>query len=230
MPIVNANGVDLYYEVMGEGPPLVVINGLGGEVSEYKRITGPLAERCRVLAFDNRGAGRSDKPDTPYTVEVMAMDAAAVMDGAGFKGATVMGISMGGRIALELCLQRPDLAGKLVLVSTGARVQNSWVRRLVTSPPPRVLMRSKYPQPKYAFLRQREASKAYDGSARLGEIGVPTLILHGLRDKLAPLAVAQEMHQGIAGSKLVTFKGGHLFFLIREPHRFLKTVADFVAS
>lgn len=65
MPTVEANGINLYYEVHGSGEPLVVINGLGIEITEVESITRPLAEKNKVLTFDNRGAGRSDKPDVP---------------------------------------------------------------------------------------------------------------------------------------------------------------------
>lgn len=228
--MAEVNATNIYYEVQGTGEPLVVIHGLGADVSESRITTDPLAEHFRLLTFDNRGAGRSDKPDVPYSIEMLASDTAELMRAAGFVKASVLGISLGGRIALELALKRPDLVKKLVLVSTGARVQNRWVRAVLTRPPPRVLSRGKYPQPRYAFLRQREASTNYDASERLGDIKGPTLILHGEHDRVAPLAIAEELHRGIAGSELITFKGGHIFFLLRERQRFSKTVQDFVSS
>jgi 3-oxoadipate enol-lactonase len=230
VPSVEASGIRLHYEVHGAGVPLVVVLGLGQDVSESQVTTKPLAEKLRVLTFDNRGAGRSDKPDAPYTIETMARDTAAVIEAAGFGKSSVMGISLGGRIALELTLQRPLLVDKLLLVSTGARVQRTWVRRVLTSPTLRLVSRPSYPQPRYAFIRQREASTNYDATSRLGEIHAPTLIMHGKHDRVAPLTIAQELHQGIAGSKLVTFKGGHLFFLIRERRHFLETATKYVLT
>ena len=100
MATAEVNGINIYYEVAGQGPSLVVINGLGSDVSEVASVTGPLAKQCTVLVFDNRGAGRSDKPDEPYTLEGMVEDTAGVMRAAGMTRASVLGISMGGRIAL----------------------------------------------------------------------------------------------------------------------------------
>jgi 3-oxoadipate enol-lactonase len=73
-----------------------------------------------LASFDNRGAGRTDKPDAPHTIELMAKDTAALMDALSLERANVLGISMGGRIALELALSCPNRVGGLVLVSTSA--------------------------------------------------------------------------------------------------------------
>jgi 3-oxoadipate enol-lactonase len=67
MPIAHVNGISIYYETHGEGEPLVLIPGLATDVSEYQRLIAPLAERYQVIALDNRGAGRRDKPDIPYS-------------------------------------------------------------------------------------------------------------------------------------------------------------------
>src|SRR5215469_17759144 len=100
MPTVHVNGIDIYYETHGEGDPLVLIPGLATDVSEYQRIIAALADRYQVSALDNRGAGRSDKPDVPYSIEIMADDTAALLDALGITQTHVLGTSMGGRIAL----------------------------------------------------------------------------------------------------------------------------------
>lgn len=231
MPTVHINDINLYYEIQGTGAPLVLIGGLSNDLSESVAITGPLAEHRQVIAFDNRGAGRSDKPDQPYSIEQMAGDTAGLIRALGIERADVLGISMGGRIALDLALAHPEQVNRLVLVSTSARIHaRPWwfglTTRLATSP----IFQSKYPQPRYAFLRQLRASSAYDCAARLGEIHAPTLILHGRRDKTTPYPLAEEMHAGIVGSRLVAFDGGHLFFLFRERVRFLDAVEVFLAD
>ena len=71
-----------------------------------------------MIAFDNRGAGQTDKPDGPYNVQMMADDTAGLMDALGIENAAVMGHSMGGFIAQQLALSRPDLVGKLILSAT----------------------------------------------------------------------------------------------------------------
>ena len=172
-----------------------------------------LAERYRVLAFDNRGAGRTDKPDIPYSIEMMANDTVGLMDAVSIEHANVLGISLGGRIALALTLAHPERVEKLALVSTSARVPSrGWRFRalgLLSSVP---MLQGKYPQPRYAFVRQRDASTLFNCTDRLPEIQAPTVIMHGRKDKTAPFALAEEMQRGIRGSKLLPFAGGHLFF------------------
>jgi 3-oxoadipate enol-lactonase len=104
VPADVVNGVELYYEVSGSGAPLVVLGGLGLDVSELGRLTGPLSQQFLVIAIDNRGTGRSAKPPGPYSVEQMAADAAGLLDHLGLSRAHLAGLSLGGRIAMALAL------------------------------------------------------------------------------------------------------------------------------
>jgi pimeloyl-ACP methyl ester carboxylesterase len=186
----------MYYEIHGNGEPLLLIVGLGTDISEWDGIIQWLAKTYKVLAFDNRGAGRSDKPDTPYSIEMMADDTARLMQTLGIERANILGISLGGRIALELALQHATSVKKLVLVFTSARIIKNWRRHfygILSSAP---IFRSKYPQPHYAFMRQLQASSTYNCTGKLHELQIPTLIMHGKKDK-APYTLAEEMHTGI---------------------------------
>jgi pimeloyl-ACP methyl ester carboxylesterase len=222
----------MYYELHGSGDPLVLIGGLASDISQWGWLTAWCAQTHHVLAFDNRGAGRTDKPDAPYTIPMMASDTDALMEVVGMSHATVLGISMGGRIALDLALNHGDRVSRLILVSTraSAKPEGSNSRADILGVLSGVLFRGKYPQPRKAFARQRDASRAYDCMDRLDEIRVPTTILHGRKDKLALLRDAESMHRGIPGSKMVTFNGGHLFFLMRERTRFLECVTVATAA
>ena len=108
-------GVEIAYEVLGDGPPLLLIQGLGYGGRGWGPTLDALAEDFRVVAFDNRGYGASDRPAGPYTVAELAADAVAVLDAAGIERADVVGASLGGMIAQELVLARPERVDRLVL-------------------------------------------------------------------------------------------------------------------
>lgn len=109
--------VRLAYEERGDGPPLLLVHGLGYSRLGWGPTVDRLAERFRLILLDNRGMGESDKPPGPYTVAELAADAAAVLEQAAGR-AHVLGTSLGGMIAQELALSRPDLVDRLVLVCT----------------------------------------------------------------------------------------------------------------
>ena len=112
------DGRALHAEVTGDGATVLLIQGLGYATWAWAPYVPTLAEHFRVIAFDNRGAGRSDKPDEPYSIELLAEDAHAVIEQLGTKPAHVTGISMGGYIALTLARLHPEEVASLALIST----------------------------------------------------------------------------------------------------------------
>ncbi len=118
MPKARANDIDIYYEVHGAGDPLVLISGLGYDHWMWHRMAPGLAEHFQVIVFDNRGVGKTDKPTGPYTAQMLADDAAGLMEALGLSSAAVMGHSMGGFVAQALVLSRPEMVSKLILSAT----------------------------------------------------------------------------------------------------------------
>ncbi|HEX4808538.1 MAG TPA: alpha/beta fold hydrolase [Bryobacteraceae bacterium] len=104
MPFALNQGVRIYWEEHGSGPPLLMIMGLSFTLEMWHRLVPELARRYRLIMFDNRGMGRSDVPRGRFSIEQMARDAVAVMDAANVGAAHVLGASMGGMIAQELAL------------------------------------------------------------------------------------------------------------------------------
>jgi len=119
MPQARAGEVNLYYEIHGAGPPLAVFNGLGGNMATWDpEFIDGLAMHFRTLVFDNRGTGRSDKPDHPYSIKMFADDAAALFETLGFARAHIFGASMGGMIAQQFALDHAGRVEGLVLCCT----------------------------------------------------------------------------------------------------------------
>ena len=118
MPKAQTNGIELYYEMHGEGKPLVLISGLGYSMWQWHKMVPFLAEHFQVVIFDNRGVGQSDKPAGPYTAQMLAADTVGLLDALGIEKAIIMGHSMGGFIAQALALDFPQRVDKLILCST----------------------------------------------------------------------------------------------------------------
>lgn len=121
MPKIRVGEIELYYVEAGAGEPLLLIMGFGGDHLAWGFQFRVFAERYRVIAFDNRGAGQTDTPDIPYTTRLMAEDARGLMDALGIDRAHVLGVSMGGMIAQELVVNHPERVRSLHLACTMAR-------------------------------------------------------------------------------------------------------------
>jgi len=122
MPTVKVGDVNIYYEVHGEGEPLALITGLGLDLTSWMLQIPEFSKKYRVIVFDNRGAGRTSAPDTPYSIEMMADDTVGLLDALNIEKAHILGVSMGGRITQELTLKYPQRVESLILAATSAKM------------------------------------------------------------------------------------------------------------
>lgn len=118
MPTIQANGIKMEYECQGSGTPLLLIAGLGYDRWMWHQMVPYLAQHFQVISYDNRGAGGTDKPAGPYTAQLLADDAAALLQTLGISQAVIMGHSMGGFIAQALALSYPQMVSQLILSAT----------------------------------------------------------------------------------------------------------------
>ena len=119
MPIAKVNGIDLYYEIHGSGHPLVLIRGLGSNADHWYEQVPAFSAHYQTVVFDNRGIGRSEKPDGPFTISMMADDTVGLMDALQIAKAHVLGVSLGGLIAQQIALDHADRVDGLILCCTG---------------------------------------------------------------------------------------------------------------
>jgi 3-oxoadipate enol-lactonase len=249
--------VRIAWEERGDGAPLLLIQGLGYGRWSWEPLVPGLAERYRVLWFDNRGIGDSDKPDGPYTARLMAEDARQVLDEAGLERAHVLGASLGGMIAQELAAGTPERVDKLVLCCTtpgGA----------ATVPMPEVTVRlfaeAATLAPEVALRRFVENALAADASAELiqelyerrvanppdpagwqaqaaagltfegvdGAITAPTLIVTGTEDNVVDPHNSDVLAERIPGAEVQRIDGtGHLFFW-EQPDACVRIISEFL--
>jgi pimeloyl-ACP methyl ester carboxylesterase len=246
---VRAGGLRLAYEEVAPPAPegtVLLLCGIGAKRQGWYRQLPVLGERFRCLALDYRDVGDSDPAAGPYGIRDVAGDALALAGELGVERASLVGISMGGFIALEMTLARPAFVERLVLVVTSAggpaHVSTSpevmrallpgdetvesgeGARRvcsLVAGPgfaerDPEAIdefveIARHRPMHVDAYLRQLAACRAHDVAARLGEIDVPTLVIHGDADPLVPIANGRFLAEHIAGAQLIVYEGvGHI--------------------
>lgn len=162
MPYVVSRDAKIYYEVMGEGPPLILVEGLGYSMWMWIMQRDDLSKDLKLIMFDNRGVGKSDKPSYPYTMDLFAEDLKAVLDACGIEKAHILGVSMGGMIAQQFSLKYPSRVRSLILVATHHGGKD------IVPPPPDTLQAMFGPSPpeiknekelykykmKYAFSRE----------------------------------------------------------------------------
>ena len=118
MPYAKVNDINMYYEIHGEGESCVFIHGAGGNTKMWEGLVPIFSAEYKLVIFDPRGAGQSDKPDIPYTMEMMADDLAGLLDIIGIESAHLRGTSMGGMIALQYVLRYPERVRSLILDRT----------------------------------------------------------------------------------------------------------------
>lgn len=260
MPLANVNGVNLYYELSGNerGKTVVFVNGLLADTSSWAQHIPFFEGTYRLVTYDARGQGRSDKPPGPYPIELHARDLTALLDDhLGIPRASFVGLSNGGAALLRLAVERPDLVERLVVADGYSHVDNileakldAWARAAEISSDLRFAVAVPYVWsnkflgenkelfaafrdkasvfPKEAALSLIEGAKDHDVSDRLKEVSAPTLIAVGEDDLLTPVRHAEEMHRAISGSRLLVIPNAGHAAPIEQPDLFSRAVIEFL--
>jgi 3-oxoadipate enol-lactonase len=244
------DGIRLYYELHGDpsADPVLLLEGMGGDIPGWGRHLEGLARELRVIAYDFRGNGRSDKPDEAMTMKTFVDDTVGLLDHLGVPSAHVYGQSFGGMVALELALAFPEHVRSLILAAThpggGHAVRSQsrvpkdrpWLAlyspRFVRDHPDRLEEHRRVargnPQPGHAARRQWEAMQDFQAYDRLPDIRVPTLVLHGRDDLTIDAENARVLASRIPGARLALLEGaGHVYHWER-PEEATRAVLYFV--
>ena len=259
MPTVHTNSINMYYESRGEGSPLLLLHGLGSCTEDWELQLPAFAGHYRVIVADMRGHGRSDKPPGPYSVPQMGADVLGLLDALKVESTHVVGLSMGGMVAFQLAVDRPERVRSLVIVNSGPalvpRTTGEWLRvqqRLALArlfPPARsgrFLSRRLFPKPEQEEMRQqlierwaRNDQKAYLASMRalvgwsvldrIGGIQQPVLVVSGDRD-YTPVESKREYAARLPNARLVVIEDSGHATPIDQSERFNAVVLEFLLS
>lgn len=112
------NDIRICYEIKGEGEPVLLVHGFGSEKESWNAQFEPLSEHFKVIRFDNRGAGESERPNQPYLMEMFADDTAGLLDHLNIEKAHIIGWSLGGMIVQQFAVRYPERIKKIVLINT----------------------------------------------------------------------------------------------------------------
>jgi len=249
--------VEIYYEIHGQGDPLVLIHGLGSSSQDWQYQIEPFSRHYQVVAFDVRGHGRSAKPLGPYSIPLFAADAAALIRALGLAPAHVVGISMGGMIGLQLAADAPDLVRSLVVVNAGPEMivrtgRERWqvvqrqliVRLLGMRKMGEVLGGRLFPKPEQGELRRlfaqrwaendprayRAAMKALVGwsvAGRLESIACPVLVVAADQD-YTPVDSKAAYVQRLPLGEMVVIEDSRHATPVEHPGQFNQVVTDFL--
>jgi pimeloyl-ACP methyl ester carboxylesterase len=257
MPSIDVNGEQIFYVDEGDGPPVLFIHSLGTNNYLYRDQIAELKNRYRCIAPDCRAHGASSFNNAEFKVGDIADDHKALLDHLGIDSCHVVGLSMGGPIALSLNARHPGIAKSMVIADSFARTrpgsedriyatqeavaylsmrefgsQYAGDRLMPTTPMDKLdeLAAEISKCPPKGYVATIRALHTHDASGDLAKINVPTLILIGDSDDATPMAESEFIRDGIEGSQIkVIPDAGHLA-TINSPTEFTAELGSFLDS
>jgi pimeloyl-ACP methyl ester carboxylesterase len=259
MPVCRIQDVDLYYETAGEGPPVLLLHGLGSSTRDWENQIHELARTHRVIACDMRGHGRSEKPPGPYSVRQFAADAVRLLETLDAAPAHVVGLSMGGMIAFQMAVDTPEAVRSLIIANSGPemilrtfrqrlliRSRFAVVRLFGMRALGRMIAKPVFPKPEQAALRQTFENRLADNDPRayldslraligwsvadrIGGIRCPVLVIGSDQD-YTPLEWKREYTKRIPGARLAVLADSRHIAPIDRTQEFNRLLTDFLES
>jgi pimeloyl-ACP methyl ester carboxylesterase len=223
---LKVDGIEMYYEIIGEGEPLILLHGGAQSGQTWSGVADDFAKHFQVIVPDLRGHGATDNPSREYfTMKQLALDVYALLDHLKIDSFRAMGISMGGITLLHMATQQPERIDSMVLIGAASYIssdQREIAHSIDLNNIPEDQMRQYREVHKHgdeqiiAMMEwQKIAADDYESTAftphYLSTIKANTLIVHGERDRRVPISIALEMYKAIPNSSLwIVPNGGHV--------------------
>ena len=231
--IEEVNGIKLYVETYGNGPPMLQIHGNGESIASMAHQIQYFSNRYRVIAADSRGHGKSEMGTGRLTYEQMADDLNALLEKRGLKSVSVLGWSDGGILGLLLAIRHPDKVGRLAIMGANLNPAGAyeWALALVAAKDKQIdqmIAKGDTSQP-WARLKQYFDLLGKQPNipvALLKAIMVPTLVMAGDRDVIADVHTLEIFHN-LPNSQLAIFPGATHMIPWQNPELFNRTVETF---
>lgn len=258
--VMRANGIRVSYDVKGDGPWLILSHSLGCDMAMWQPQFESLARWYRVVRYDTRGHGRTEAPDSPCSLDLLADDVKALCDALGIAKGHFVGLSMGGMIGQTVALRYPDLLLSLALASTtshyGAAALPFWqtrsrtalsegmgplvaptIERWFTAPfrnaHPEVIEQAEHwilDTPARGYANACLAIASIDTTAHLGALSIPVLVMVGEEDAATPPAMAKLIHANVRHSQLVVLPSAAHLANIEQPASFNEALQGFLKA
>ena len=259
MPVINADGCPIHVEIEGpdRGPVLMLSNSLATTLAMWQPQVSAFTRQFRLVRFDRRGHGRSGVPKGPYTMERLARDALAILDGLGLTKVSWCGLSMGGMEGMWLGANAPDRFERLVLSNTccyfpdktawndrlrfvrekgiaalAAPNMERWFTKDFREREPETIVRMMQmfaATPLEGYVACGEAVRDMDQRTLLPKIAVPTLVVAGKHDPATTLEAGEYIRDHIPGASLAVLDAAHISN-VEQPAQFSRVVLEFLTK
>jgi pimeloyl-ACP methyl ester carboxylesterase len=259
MPDIRIDNVTFHYETAGQGQHLLFLNGLGMSARDWERQVDYFSKSYRVITFDYRGQGSSDKPSGPYSIPLFCEDTVRLLESIDARPVHLVGLSMGGMIAFQMAVSRPELLRSMVIVNSGPHLkQLTWAqkfeflkRRFIVRVfgmrvMAKILADRLFPENGQENLRREMAKRwaqndknAYNFTVRalrdwsvlehLGEIRCPALVISADQD-YTPLSYKQYYVSMMPDAKLVVIPNSRHATPLDQPESFNEILSEFLKA
>ena len=259
MPTIKINDIDIYYEIHGEGEPLLLIHGLGSSSRDWEYQIPQFSKLYKVITIDLRGHGKTSKPKGPYSIRGFADDVALFLEAINIKYVNILGLSMGTATGFELAINYPDLVKSLIAVNMSAKLsvktfnekkqfflRNLIVKLLGMRKMGEVLAPKLFPSPEQEELRKKVATrwaendkksylsamnslKNWSVEEELHKITCPTVVIASDGD-YTPVEIKEEYIKKIPNGQISIIKNSHHAVPMEKPEEFNRIVLDFLKS